>query len=468
MRVSYGRAFFFDTIANGLLQLLPTIPDSIAISFKNSGNLIDYSDRVSIAESLYRLCKSSTSYISLKKIEDFLNIDLDHPYIIDGCGKSTQEIFKKLDTIPNLNQGTIIFNYSENNSPNLVEILFDINSEKYLVEEATRELFRKAKIDYEPLALYRYINGGFSVFHSQFSLFDEEPQSNFSHDPKRLEMLCHNIARNWAFGGKQISGDEVHNWVLQFKKDNFLNEACHLLLYLKREGFVTLHAVQENIRKVLNNHKKKANQIFIAIQPLGKSESLLSYSLRPQINLKSIEEALGLIKKNAEFYEFICFDDVIVSGGSMLKYLFNPKYNNQSSYLIDALKIKKVVITIISSHADINGIEKITSDPRAFGAVEIKSEKIIDNKHRVFSLDSNILPDKNQINSFKIFCKEIGKKLCPRIPLGWDNAEWCVVLDYTVPNGTLPILWASFEKIGWQCLFKRERTISSQKKKRSK
>ncbi len=466
MKISSGRALFFETVAQGLLQLLPAIPNNIALFFKDPEDLIQYNDRVSIAEALYRICKFSTAYVSLIKFEDLSSSDINPPFIIDACGKSTQEVFDKINDKSNLIQNTIIFNHSENSKPTLVEIPFDIRSEKYLIEEATRRLFVEAKLDYEPLAVYRYINnGGFSIFHSQYSLFEEESHHDFSADPKRLEMFCHNVARNWIFHGKLISGSAVYDWVMQFKQEGFLNEVCHLLLFLKREGFVTLQTVQENLRRILNDHKEKTNAdpLYIAIQPMGKSESLLSYALRPHINLKTIEAALKMVKeKQIDPQEFICFDDVIVSGGSMLKYLFNPQYNKLSSELINNLRNKKINITIISSHADINGIKKITDDPRTSGAVEVKAAKIINDNCRVFSIDSNIVPDKSQIELFKAFCKKIGKKLTQSIPLGWDNAQWCIVLDYTVPNGTVPILWASSKEHGWQALFKRERTTSCQ------
>jgi hypothetical protein len=152
----------------------------------------------------------------------------------------------------------------------------------------------------------------------------------------------------------------------------------------------------------------------------------------------------------------------------MLKYLF--EHNPSCGRLLEAaLRDRVATLTILASHADERGIAAIRRDKRGFGGIDIKAATIIGDNRRVFDPLSVALADGARLVAFQEFCEELGTRLNPGNPLGWANAQWCVVLDYSVPNGTLPILWASSAGVDWHPLFGRSRKpVGRLNKERSK
>jgi hypothetical protein len=84
--------------------------------------------------------------------------------------------------------------------------------------------------------------------------------------------------------------------------------------------------------------------------------------------------------------------------------------------------------------------------------------KTLDDSDRVFSSTSRIIGDSSRRRQLRSFCEEWGKKLFPDGPLGWNDSQLCIAYDYTVPDNSLPVIWASGgAREPWQPLFPRVR-----------
>lgn len=463
MREAVGRVVFFDAIAEGLLQLHPgPIPKIVALFVRGA---LEDEDQISLAEAVCRLCAKSSSHIHVRCLDELGDLKETNSLVIKARGEKTSDVLNFFELSQNSDRVIIIIEYCRNDTRTAIEIIFDAQADRMLVEQAIRKLFDVAGVAYESLAPFRYDKGGFRSLARSFDLFDEPATIDWN-DPKVLETFCYNVSQSWQYGGKRVDGEDVYNWVMQFHASGFEREACQLLLYLKREGFTTVLAVVENVRRLYQNYVRNLAlaPLAVSIQHPGKSELFLAYPLSPEIKLHTIEEALLITKKNTETINLVCIDDVIVSGQSILDFLFDPGKNKVAHDLIEAFENKSLTLTVLVSHADEKGIEAIKSDPRGHGAIDVKAEKIIDDFCRVFHENGMILSQVSQVSQiekFKSFCEIVGGKIYKKNPLGWNNAQWCIVLDYSVPNGTLPIFFAHSRRFDWKPLFPRLRTSST-------
>jgi hypothetical protein len=142
----------------------------------------------------------------------------------------------------------------------------------------------------------------------------------------------------------------------------------------------------------------------------------------------------------------------------MQKYLFNEKYNDSASPLMDRLSKGDTEVVIVVSHADSDGISNLTNDKRGCGRVSIHANTIVADYIRVFNDQCNIISDPNRKQEFRQFCLNIGTKIYKHHPLGWEGRQWCMVSEYSVPNCSLPVLFAYGEELNsWKPLFPRER-----------
>ena len=221
--------------------------------------------------------------------------------------------------------------------------------------------------------------------------------------------------------------------------------------------------IEENIAGLYDDLRQELSDdpTVVAIQEPGKSEQLLAYRLKARrIRFQPFSNVVsewGGSHRNRGVW--VCIDDAIVSGASMLRYLFKDLPNGGSTTLQKLLSDGQIRIVILVSHADERGVANITSDPRCSGSVQVRSKNLIDDTHRVFSPESRILSDvpKERLREFKDFCEAVGNRINPGNPLGWNSAMWCIVFEYSVPNATLPLLFTSDRRRTWLPLFPRRR-----------
>jgi len=458
MREAAGRIIFFDEIAEGLLQFHPG-PTPKLVSLLVRGTAVN-EDLVALAEAICRFCAKCSHHIYVHNLDDVKdNLEIT-PIVVKASGHTTSQVLDTLNNDSALERVVVIIGYSRNDAKCVTELIYDPMSDRILVDNAVRRLFTATASAYEALAPSRYSKGGFKALAQNFDLFDE-PISPDWNDIKVLEMFCNNISLPWQYCGRRVEPEDILNWIMQFKADGFTQEACQLLVYLKREGFITFWAIVENIRGLYRNHIHEIGKapLAISIQRPGKSEPYLAYPLKSDITLHTIEQALAEISNSSGVVDLICIDDVIVSGKSILDFLFDPNKNETAHRVLKAFEMKRITLTILVSHADELGIKSIKEDPRGYGAIDVRAANILNNSCRVFHPNGMVLPQNSNSESFKSYCETIGKKIYSSNPLGWNGAQWCIVLDYSVPNGTLPIFFASSKRHNWKALFPRQRNL---------
>lgn len=455
MRESVGKIIFFEAIAEGLLQFnIGPTPNRIALLFKDSDSMLLEEDQVDLAESLCRISGNTAAHVHVRYYHDNTGVGADEPVVIKACGLPTSEA---INLFPNAS-AVVMVDFSENDSDTFVVTSFDLDADKDLVVSALHKLFAAAKLQYDSLSFIRFRSHGFKVLKNTFDLFDS-PVAPDLLDPSTLERFCEAVSQSWFYEGHRVFGSSVYQWVLQFKKDGFIREACELLLYLKREGFITQSKIAADLKRLYDTHLEtvKSVPVVMTIQPTGKSEKYLSYNLAGRVKFTSMEDTLKQIASSKHEVEIICIDDVSVSGKTILDYLFEPNKQPLALNFIEAIRKINLKVTALVSIADERAIDAIENDPRACGLVKVKAARTMGNRHRVFHSESNFFSVGSKTEQFKSFCLATGKKIYKDNPLGWNSAEWCIVLDYTVPNGTLPIFFASREGV-WKSLFPRKRT----------
>ncbi|MCP5443704.1 MAG: hypothetical protein H6968_11780 [Chromatiaceae bacterium] len=460
MKSAVGRVLFFDELAEGILQYAAgRKTHMVALSV---GKEMDTEDRISLASAICRILAKSSRHVEFHRAKSIKELVISRHAVIDAQGGCTSEIVDIINRGENIKAVVVITDYSINDCVDLHEIIFDCKSERELVETAVQKLFQQANIEYDPLAPIRFTLGGFEKLETDFDLFEDSATINYSAD-SILERFCYTVCKTWRYDDEPVDGDRVYRWLKQFQEEGFGEEARDVLTYLKRQGFVTRKALIENAKQIFEEFRETLDlaPMVVNIQPMGKSEGLLAYFLRPITKFIGMNEALIASEERTTPTELVCFDDVIVSGRSMQDYLFNPKVSDEASLLEDALREGRVRLTIIVSYADKRGISAIEQDIRGHHKVKVKAANVLDERARVFHSESMVFKEGARKTEFKSFCKKVGKNINPRNPLGWKNAQWCIVMDYSVPNGTLPILWASSRHYNWIPLFPRSRVVTS-------
>jgi hypothetical protein len=464
-----AKLFLFDRLAEELATLLPgQLPARLAVKIDNMPENFPSQEVVSLATSFCRLRFPLLEEVPTcywKNMTDYLT---GPALIIDAERETLANINVSFQgkTLPDF---IVVTNYDDDGSGYFAQISYNLQEDRDITRTAIEKLFQELGIGFESVAPIRFTQGGFDRLAKDFHLFKEERQTLLNrNDPKDVEQFCYNTCKSWQYEGKPLDSRRVAEWVNQFKQAGFVQEACEILHYLRRYGFLTENKVTENIASRYDELEKSSGKelITMTLQPAGKSEPKLAYRMRNKTGrLLPPEEAIKKVNtapsKNYPM-DLVCFDDFIGSGQSMRDYLFKPKYNPFATNLVNCFAENKARLTVLVSHADENGINALCTDPRGHGAITVMAAQTISDKHRAFHPDSPIFDksrfDKSRIAAFKKHCEEIGKKINPGNPLGWNNAQWCIVTEYTVPNCSLPILWAS-GKGGflWQPLFPRKR-----------
>nr|VFK55421.1 MAG: hypothetical protein BECKTUN1418D_GA0071000_10327 [Candidatus Kentron sp. TUN] len=459
MKSAAGRIVLFDALAEGISLYHPdTNPRTVALSING---MESKDDRISLAEAVCRIYAEFSRYIHVYRARDLETMTLSGNSVIDAERRKTSEIVELISGKVAQNITIVIVDHSDNDTKGLHELRFIVGEERKLMEISVRKLFREVNVEYDPLATVRFLQRGFEKLNNDFDLFEDSPAIDQNAD-HFMEEFCHTISESWRYDDQPVDGNHVYKWFNQFKEADFSDEAREVLKYLKRKGFVTRRAIVANLISLFNDLKENLDSepVVVSIQPIGKSESFLAYSLRPQIKFEEMKDALDEASNANSVMDLVCFDDVVISGRSMQDYLFNPKINEKADPLSRAMREEKIHLTILVAFADVRGIAAIENDPRGHGAISVKAANLIGDKDRAFHPSSEIFSENIRKEDFRGFCKQVGNKINRRNPLGWKNAQWCVVMDYTVPNGTLPILWASSHLHSWIPLFPRSRTSS--------
>jgi hypothetical protein len=462
MRAATGRQIFFDRVAEGLLTFFyPAAPRRLGLTSPREGPGVPDGDLLSLARALCRIHYPEADSISVIRMSTPDLSLAGTAAILDVEGnKSLAEAMAWLNETPNIPDTIIVIHYhcDEGYFPT---ILYDPRQQSDIIADALELLFSQCDARVSVLARARFDAFGFAALETSFNLFERPAKPNWD-DLSALEVFYARLSRSWNYRGYPLVAEHIREWVAQFVEFGFADEAKQILVYLQQYGFVTETMIIEALLRLYNANVKNSTAIPIpiSIQKPGKSEQKLAYRLRPTVFVTSIREALCLAStvyadKAVDLY---CFDDCVGSGESLETYLFNPIQNPAAADLIAMFKSGRTTLKVLSFHADERGINFIQQHPDSFGRITIKPARRLDKGHRAFSDESKIVADPSRRGQFRQFCLEIGEKLNPGNPSGWEDGQWCIVYDYTVPDNSLPILYGIGDADRpWKPLFERAR-----------
>ncbi|WP_146203711.1 hypothetical protein [Azospirillum sp. TSO5] len=296
----------------------------------------------------------------------------------------------------------------------------------------------------------RYLRGGLRGVDATFQLFDKPANDTALAD---LHNFASYLCFNWVYAGEQVKPDTIVKWIKQFEPYDAVAEALSLLEYLDRDGFIPKGEIINRLKALYNDiaARERKRPKVVSIQNAGKSESMILYELR-DYSKKSLRDQ---ILEHDSPEHLICFDDVVGSGETIRDCLFRDKgtvvYEELERWLT---AIPERRITVLCAIASQGGIDAVEGDPMGKGRVKVIAAKILGEKDKILSSASNIFRNNERQEKFQQICTEIGGKLWPKHPLGWQNCEWAVVTDYNAPNCSLPVIWSS-AKQWWTPLFPR-------------
>lgn len=273
-----------------------------------------------------------------------------------------------------------------------------------------------------------------------------------------LMEFCRSIGRGWVYNGVAITEMEIFEWILQFQSRGYVENAKAILRYLLQNGFVDKEDMVKELKWVITKwHKKIEGDVIICMtQEEGKSEKYISYFFRPAFKMVKLKEALEIAAKSKKRTRILCVDDVIGSGKTMRKALFEK--NEYKNVMERLLQMDKIEIYVLSYFMSERGKREIGQWHRN---IYTDAVFVVDDRHRAFTEVSEILAKKYRGHAFKTFCEEVGGDIYSKEhALGWENAQWCVVLEHSVPNQSLPIIHQEGNEMRtWMPLFVRDRTV---------
>ncbi len=459
MRVMAGRQIFFDTLAEGLQSFFVSgMPQKLALSRVQRTASAPDDDFRSLANALCRLHAPNLENIPVVRWNDKNWEHCVSAAVFDAGGRTLREVADKIrdwaGAPPIL---TVLF--FEDDDTDFARLVYDPRQQSDLISEALETLFRQCGERVSALARTRFDAFGFGALEKDFNLFDE-PQRPDWEDNAAFELFYGRLSRSWIYSGYPVQSNTIRNWVQQFAAEGFVAEAHQILVYLQQYGFVTETTIVEELVRLYNVLVNTSNRmpVSVAIQKPGKSEQKLAYRLKPTILMDSLADAITHSKfhKDRES-DFYCFDDCMGSGDSVGRYLFDRNCNPLSDELSEMLRTGKARVIVLTFHADPRGVMNLAGHPDGHGAISIHPVRVLDESHRAFSNFSRIIRDDRRRLEFRNFCLKVGERLFPGSPLGWQDGQWSVAYDYTVPDNTLPIIYGKDDLQPWVPLFERAR-----------
>ncbi|MBU8873068.1 hypothetical protein KQ910_04805 [Reyranella sp. MMS21-HV4-11] len=338
-------------------------------------------------------------------------------------------------------------------------LVFDVNL-KSVLTAATNSFTELARLaDYHGPGIdmvARFLVRGLSGVQADFSLLQDQQQTRALTNSE-IERFCKSISQLWTYVDEPVRPERIEKWVSQFKKYGVEREALLVLQYLNRIGYITKGEISNYISHTLEalRARNKSKTVRVTtIQAGGKSEGALLYEIR---NLKPTPVPLNDVtfgKVTADVV--LCVDDVIGSGGTIVKSLFENKGTVDSHRFLEWLKSPANSLVVVSALASKSGIDRIVGDPRGIGKISVEATRVLGPTESIFGDNSSIISDPVRRELFQAVCTIIGKKLYPKHPLGWNDCQWCIATNYNVPNCSLPIIWASGSEINpWEPLLPR-------------
>lgn len=241
--------------------------------------------------------------------------------------------------------------------------------------------------------------------------------------------------------------EEIQKWLHNFDVDQ-IPFACLLMEKVKYYSYHDMLKMVESlsvkITRILNSKNELDTVLFF---PLGKGSNSSGGRF-----LYKYSKELGFDEKeflNGDFtlyddHPIVFIDDIIGSGHQAVEFYEEHKLKERTA--------ATYYIALLGTEVGIKYIEESKTFTGVFIAESLSAQDM------AFTEESSVFGEHK--DRLKTICEYWGKKIYPRWPLGYNNDSSLVVFADTVPDNTLPVIWASNDNEAvlhhpWKALFNR-------------
>lgn len=262
-----------------------------------------------------------------------------------------------------------------------------------------------------------------------------------------------------------ISPLDVVAWLDNFDKSDWKKA---LIVLSNFEFFTTNDIIREferGLKIIIEELHSTKNIYFIPLGKVGKSGAAMMYYLKKTPTYSSHKNEMKIID-NSDFStlsdncNIVIVDDFAGTGRSIIGY-----YNEIKSHLPSNHNLYALTVAYTEKAKHNLDEEKI----RLIGCEKIP----------VFSSRGSVFGYYPRMKAIREFCFKYGNKLYPehkyrsketeQHPLGFLNTQALIGFEHSIPNNTLPIMWADCKVEGiekrWIPLFPRRGTLLIDKSK---
>lgn len=354
-----------------------------------------------------------------------------------------------------------------NDLPTLVSDLKDFVSRKILVAKTESSLSNDNydfKVKFFSLWLKdRGVHDVIATFADLDAALEERQQKE---QLKVTPQEVVELVKKWSFfKGQQINEDKVRAWLGQFY-DVQEQRAMYKILngihfysnkYIRNKLAEVHDLVVRGVIRTIGIRQQKRGDILVSyLDSPGKSGATFAnlYADEAQIYTNNVIEKSKLaemIQKKENLNAVVFIDDFVGTGHQASENL--KTLNDTLREVVRDQELKIVFIAIIAVK---EGWEFLNNN---ISNLEIHIEthycECIDETARYFSDNSSIFTDIKDREYAKDVAARYGKLLVKNNPLGFGNLGLGVVFEHSIPNDSLPILWAESSAPKWTPLFKR-------------
>ena len=246
----------------------------------------------------------------------------------------------------------------------------------------------------------------------------------------------------------------IMRWLENFKDE----DRTHALTVLENMTYYNaddIYAILKRHLAYLGIHHRSCKVYMVPIRELGKSGSLVAYYTNKLISRDNREKFLlrtaeDLGQVDVQEKDVLCLMDDFVGTGDTIKKFYKKhkaqfdRFSKRYAFLIGYM-------------------------PEGQEAMEGLELRLMGNKQEpLFKKRGSVIGYEPRMKVVRNFAYQYGKIISPKNkrtkqhPLGYANSQALVAFDYTTPNNTLPIIWATAknERIPWYPLFPRRKEDS--------
>ncbi len=282
-------------------------------------------------------------------------------------------------------------------------------------------------------------------------------------DPRAEAIALHAVAINhildeWGFAPSSPNRVAKHTEVL-FWLENFvpseIADAVQLLtkLQYKSEHVVrrSIDALARELPSILGEGIRATRFFQLGLSP-SDSGGLYLYDYRKALGLDDGQfPQRSFSDFEASASAMVFFDDIIGTGSQATR------------FFLDHLGHLRIPLYYVALFGFENGVRRVRSEA---GFADVLVGMQLSDEERAFTPETRVFADPVERERIRTLASKYGQVLFPRHPLGYDDSQALLVFPHTVPNNTLPVIWAGPENekepgVIWNPVWRRRKPRSA-------